>query len=262
MSLYLPLTDVLDAEVDPGRRALDIGCGRGEWLTLLKAHGWQTSGVDSNASMVEVARSRGLDVSLADAFDYLRGCGDNSFSLITAFHVVEHLTHDALATLLMEIQRVLSPSGFVILETPNPENLTVASWTFHLDSTHEKPLPPLLLQFLVEDSGLKAPTIVRINGSWKGEDGSLPSNPLARMFSNGPDYAVIATNGSNTEGPLVDAVASFAAKVSEPNPVDVGAIIQYGKDLENLQSASRKHGPSFISCNRSMRQDQGFGRKS
>ncbi|WP_210318580.1 glycosyltransferase [Aureimonas endophytica] len=236
MSVYLPLTEVVDPRAGPGLRALDIGCGRGEWLSLLREKGWQASGVDSNASMAEVAQALGIDVSVADAIEYLRGCADDSFSLITAFHVVEHLKHSALTTLLREVQRVLSPGGLVILETPNPENLTVASWSFHMDPTHEKPLPPALLQFLAETAGLKAPAIVRLNSLQREADGSFPSSPLVAMFANGPDYAVIATNGGDQENPLVEAVASFAAQAGEPGPVDVTAILHSARVSEKLSS--------------------------
>ncbi len=228
LSLYLPLIELIATNTGEARKALDIGCGRGEWLTLLKENGWHAVGVDSNVSMAEVAHSRGLDVVVADAIAYLADCADASLSLVTAFHVVEHLPLDVLSALLHQIERVLAPGGMVILETPNPENLLVSTWTFHLDPTHEKPVPPLLLQFQVEAAGLFDPVILRLNGSYKTEAGEYSSVPLMAMLSNGPDYAIVATKASADPKSLANAVNAFVAEAGDPPPVDLHAIVTAG----------------------------------
>ena len=95
-------------------------------------------------------------------------------AVVSAFHLVEHVPIDYLIDLLNECYRVLAETGLLILETPNPENLTVGTWSFHMDPTHNKPLPPLLLEFLVQNAGFEDTAIVRLNGSDpKAEEGPL-----------------------------------------------------------------------------------------
>ncbi|MGA0562018.1 glycosyltransferase [Ancylobacter sp. VNQ12] len=223
-SVYLPLIEQIAKNTPAGRRALDIGCGRGEWLGLIAEHGWNAIGVDSNASMTAIAEANGIEVISADALDYLRTCEADSFGLITAFHVVEHIEHGMLTDLLNEVERVLMPGGVVILETPNPENLTVASWSFHMDPTHQAPLPPALLQFFVRATGLEQPAIVRLNSQTQMQDGVPVASAIVGLFTNAPDYSIIASKpGAGTD--IADAIAQFASVTTEPTPTNLGALI-------------------------------------
>src|SRR5947209_5805211 len=123
LSIYLPLANGLKLQHRAARKALDIGSGRGEWLSLLSAEGWDVTGVEPND--IANANSDLANVVRSDALDYLAGCESQSCALVTAFHVVEHVRIDYLLKMLREIRRVIVPGGLIILETPNPENLTV-----------------------------------------------------------------------------------------------------------------------------------------
>src|SRR5436190_2781727 len=70
---------------------LDIGCGRGEFLALLKEHRIGARGIDTNAGMIAAARGRGLDVAEADALAHLQSLPDSSLGGIIASQVIEHL---------------------------------------------------------------------------------------------------------------------------------------------------------------------------
>jgi O-antigen chain-terminating methyltransferase len=133
--------------------ALDLGCGRGEWLTILREAGLEGYGVDCNAFAVEHCRARHLEVAEGDVLDHLEKCGDESLGAITAFHIVEHLPIESLLILLSHAVRVLRPGGVLVIETPNVANVTVGASTFHLDPTHVTALHPLLLEFLVRAHG-------------------------------------------------------------------------------------------------------------
>lgn len=135
---------------------LDIGCGRGEFLELLRTAGISARGLDLNLEMVEICRARGLDVSHGDALGYLRGLPDESLGGLFAAQVVEHLQPDYLLALLSEAQRVLRPGAAIALETIN-----VACWyaffqSYIRDITHARPLHPETLQYLVTASGFGA----------------------------------------------------------------------------------------------------------
>ncbi|HWW44777.1 MAG TPA: class I SAM-dependent methyltransferase, partial [Acidimicrobiia bacterium] len=125
---------------------LDLGCGRGEWLTLLAEEGIDGYGVDYSSLAVESCGARGLRVVEHDALEHLEKCDDASFGAVTAFHLIEHLEPPAMLRLFAEVIRVLRTGGVFIVETPNVANLIVGASTFHLDPTHVTPIHPLLLE--------------------------------------------------------------------------------------------------------------------
>lgn len=189
-----------------GKALLDLGCGRGEWLALVKAEGYQAWGVDLNATNVTITRQRGLDVRYEDALTTLENCEDNSIGMITSFHLVEHLSNEQLRTLLREALRVLAPEGTLLLETPNPQNLLVGSCNFYLDPTHVRPIPPDFMQFLAEYSGFARAEILPLHPV----DDSLhlpnegETSRRVNHYLYGPqDYAMLAVKAaeSNTTDP-------------------------------------------------------------
>ena len=173
---------------------LDLGCGRGEWLELLKDHHIPAYGVDSNAVMVERTQTLGLDARQADALQHLRELPDNCVSAMTAFHVVEHIPFDALISWLDEAMRVIVPGGLILLETPNPETIRVGATTFYNDPTHRNPIPPSVLKFLVEHRGFEAAEILRLHPFADGllQEPTADAELLNRVLFGPQDYAVIA----------------------------------------------------------------------
>jgi O-antigen chain-terminating methyltransferase len=149
------------ATLDRGDRpVVDIGCGRGDWLSLLATEGIPAYGIDTNVRSVEQAQRLGLDARHGDVFTHLAELPVGSLAAITAFHLVEHLTIDQLVELLGDAFRALMPGGLLILETPNPENFVVGTKDFYMDPTHHNPLPSPLLAFLVGSQGFRD-TVVR-----------------------------------------------------------------------------------------------------
>jgi len=151
-SVYLPY---LENILRSGKElvVLDIGCGRGEFLELLRDRGHEAAGVDANPVMVDRCHALGLNVERADAIEHLRTLRAGQYTVVTAFHVVEHLPHSRLCALIDEALRILRPGGLLILETPNPQNLVVGASSFYLDPTHLNPIPPALLRFVAEARG-------------------------------------------------------------------------------------------------------------
>jgi O-antigen chain-terminating methyltransferase len=172
---------------------IDIACGRGEWLELLADNGIEARGVDSNSLQATQCRARGLDVSEQDLFSFLKTVADASAGALTGFHIIEHLSFNALVTLLDEVMRVLRPGGVVIFETPNPENLVVGSNYFYLDPTHRHPLPTELMEFLFKHRGFEQVEILPLHPWESGRvagEGELAERFNAYIY--GPmDYAVV-----------------------------------------------------------------------
>jgi O-antigen chain-terminating methyltransferase len=145
---------------------------------------------------------RGLDVKIEDALAYLKTLPDNAVGALTGFHIIEHLELDVFIALLEEAHRVVRPGGIVIFETPNPENVVVGSCNFYIDPTHQRPLPPVLTQFLVEAGGFADVDIHRVNAHLlpqlflEPEEHDPPAlravvDYLRSAFLCAPDYSVI-----------------------------------------------------------------------
>ncbi len=192
LKVYLPLLEAahIGSEAMP---MLDIGCGRGEWLEILKAEGLNATGVDTNSIAVAQCRERGLDARETDALSYLRALPFESVGAVTGFHIVEHLPFDVLMKLLDECVRVIKPGGAVIFETPNPQNVLVGSCNFYFDPTHRNPLPSPVLKFLVESRGFARVEVMNLHPSTaepvKGE-GELVER-FNELFYGAMDYAVV-----------------------------------------------------------------------
>lgn len=194
LTVYLPYVSAAQAGSDQAP-IIDIGCGRGEWLELLKQAGWVAQGIDCNRLMIDECRNRGLDVVESDAINWLRGLAPASIGMVTGFHIIEHLPHEQLIDLLDETVRVLRPGGIAIFETPNPENILVGSYKYYIDPTHRNPLPPDMVKYLVEYRGLCQVSILRLHAdaeiSMVQDDNSELAKQFNKYFHGPMDYAVI-----------------------------------------------------------------------
>ena len=190
LKVYLPFLEPLKTAY-PDCQALDLGCGRGEWLELLRDLGISAHGVDLDSNMLSVCQDLNLSVTVDNAITYLQKLPNESQISVSGFHIAEHLNFDDLQILVQESQRVLKPGGLLILETPNPENIIVASCSFYLDPTHQRPIPPDLLLFLAEYYKFSKFKILRLNESQELIEGQNLS--LLDILKNvSPDYALIA----------------------------------------------------------------------
>jgi Methylase involved in ubiquinone/menaquinone biosynthesis len=206
-------------------KVLDLGCGRGEWIELVSENGFEALGVDIDDGMLQACKTLNLDVIHVDALEFLKQSPDDSFVVVSGFHIAEHLPFDILQNLIKEALRVLKPGGLLILETPNPENIKVATVSFWLDPTHIRPLPPPLLSFLTEHYGFERVKTLRLQ-----EDKNIKNldyvSLLQVLYSPSPDYAIIAQKHASTE-----ITALFNDVFSK----------EYGVTLESLAEKFQNH---------------------
>lgn len=135
---------------------LDIGCGRGEWLKILKDRAFESYGIDTNPVSVARCRDLGLRVSEIDARGHLSKLDDESLGVISLFQVIEHFPLGEIPLLLGEALRVLKPGGMLVAEFPNIQSVRVGANTFWLDPTHLRPLHPLFVEFVAIELGFTA----------------------------------------------------------------------------------------------------------
>jgi O-antigen chain-terminating methyltransferase len=142
---------------------LDVGCGRGEWLEVLRDAGFRARGIDYNRIQIQHCKQLSLDVIESEALTYLRSPADESLNAVTAFHFVEHLPIQTLVRFIDEVGRKLRPGGLLLVETPNPENLLVGSCNFYLDPTHQKPIPIPTMKLLLEARGFRCLQVMKLH---------------------------------------------------------------------------------------------------
>lgn len=197
LQAYVPFIQPLTSLYQPAI-ALDLGCGRGEWLELAGETGFDARGVDLDDGMLAACHEYGLNAENVDALAALRRTPDNSIAVVSAFHVVEHMPFDVARAVMAEALRVLQPGGLLILETPNPDNLVVGASRFYQDPSHERPIPPELLRFAVEHTGFHRTKFLGLQ-----EAPELHTASPVRLFQvlndASPDYAVVAQKTASAD---------------------------------------------------------------
>ncbi len=194
---YFPFIQPLE-RLYPESKAVDLGCGRGEWLEILIQTGFAPLGIDMDKGMLDACTERGLPVELGDALSSLKKLPNESQALVSGFHIAEHIPFKDLKVLVAEALRVLKPAGLLILETPNAENLVVGTHNFYLDPTHERPIPHLLLDFLIEFSGFSRSKLMRLHEPSVLANGG-PVDLMDVLGGASPDYAIVAQKMASAE---------------------------------------------------------------
>jgi len=181
---------------------LDLGCGRGEFLELLKEAGVEAKGIDGNREMIHACRDKGLVAEVGDIVAAVAEARSGEASGIFAAQVIEHLPPTVIRKFLGDCYRVLRADGRIVLETVNPESV-VAFVAFYRDLTHQKPLHPETLEFMLLAVGFREVTIryaspvserARLLSVTDGSD-TLNQNfeKLNALLFGDQDYAVIGT---------------------------------------------------------------------
>lgn len=134
---------------------LDLGCGKGEFLELLRGEGVEAYGVDLNEQMVQICQEKELRVVQEEALQHLAGLPEASLGGLFAAHLVEHLSPTALVELIQQAWEKLGQEAYLAFETPNPLCVWALVNYFYLDMSHIKPIHPQALSFLLEMHGFR-----------------------------------------------------------------------------------------------------------
>lgn len=168
---------------------LDIGCGRGEFLEILKMNGVNATGIDINKQKVEYCKKKNLKVVHASFKKYLTDQPDNAFDGIFASQVIEHLSFDELTSFFRLCFKKLQQDGILVVETVNPHCFP-AFKLFYLDPSHVKPLFPEVVKFFFVSSGYKKVKLLYLHPVNPKINMKLPASYLQFKCA---DYAVVGT---------------------------------------------------------------------
>jgi len=185
-------------------KVLDLGCGRGEFLELLRDQGIPAEGVDLNGQMADICLDKGLLCERKDILEKLAEQENDSLGGVFSSQVVEHLPPDYLRSLIQVAHLKLAPGGTLVLETVNPTSVFALVEIYLLDLSHEKPLHPQALKYLVESAGFKEAEVLfseplkeeRLQPLPGADETSAILNAdidaLNRLLFAPPNYAVVA----------------------------------------------------------------------
>ena len=136
-------------------KVVDLGCGRGEFLDLLRGAGIAAYGVDMSEAMVSACRQRALDARQEDILEHLAGLPEGSLGGIFCAQVVEHLEPAGVIRFFELALMALGEGGALVVETLNPRSLATFTNALYVDLGHLRPLHPLTLTFLAESVGFR-----------------------------------------------------------------------------------------------------------
>ena len=186
-----------------GASVVDIGCGRGEFLELLKEAGYEAKGVDVYQEYVDYCQMQGLDVVQGDGIRFLSEL-KNKVDGIFVGQVVEHLKLEQLVELCNISYQQLNTGGCAIFETPNPTSLSIYTNAFYMDPSHIKPVHPLTLQYFLRNAGFEDTQILytetskvnveipKIDVGQASQSFNEVMDKIGHMLFGSQDYAIIA----------------------------------------------------------------------
>ena len=111
IALKNKLSLINDLQKSKGK-LLDIGAGTGDFLLVAKNDGWNAIGIEPSEKANAIAQRKGVELK-----SNLSDFEDNSFDIITMWHVLEHVPN--LENQIKELKRLIKPTGSIIIAVPN-----------------------------------------------------------------------------------------------------------------------------------------------
>lgn len=186
------------------KHVLDIGCGRGEFLSLLAENGINSEGADIYKPYVDYCRMKGFKAVCMDGIEYLNSLEKTDGIFVG--QVVEHLETSQIIRLCNTAYEKLTEGGCIVIETPNPTSLIIYTNAFYIDPSHVKPVHPLTMRYYLEKAGFRNIEVIYTESSRPDQKipeliGSFAANAeefnaamktVSDIIFGSQDYAVIA----------------------------------------------------------------------
>lgn len=186
------------------KNILDIGCGRGEFLSLMKENDIPAKGIDIYEPYVDYCKMNGFDAVCGDGIQYLSE--SDMLDGIFVGQVVEHLELNSIINLCNHAYEKLTDGGCIVIETPNPTSLAIYTNAFYIDPSHIKPVHPLTMRYFLEKAGFRKIEIIytenslpqesipalKISNSENTEEFNIAMKKVSDMLFGSQDYAIIA----------------------------------------------------------------------
>jgi len=194
LSIYDSLIDTIINNSDV-ENLLDLGCGRGEFLQRVSKKIPNSIGIEFDSNMISLCKENGLNIIEGDVIQSLANYDDESISIITIFHVIEHLNNDDLSQLIKECYRILNKDGVLIIETPSIDSILVSTKQFYIDPTHINHIHPEGLNFLLQHIGFQQSKYFFIHGGPLSNDFPLKITRILNGVAQ--DLLFVCAKGEN-----------------------------------------------------------------
>ena len=184
-------------------KVFDFGCGRGEFLRLLKEAGIPAYGMDMYEEYRITGQLYGVDIETGDAFTALEQAEEPLGGIFCA-QVIEHIGFKNIQKLCKLAYDKLEEGAYLILETPNPMCVSTFANFFYLDPTHDKPVHPLMMEYLLKsigfseiqllwpDHSLEPLPKIRGDGIENLDEVNRAIERVSNLLFGSQDYAVVA----------------------------------------------------------------------
>ena len=224
---------------------LDIGCGRGELLQRWNKKIPNSIGIEQDQNMINLCESLGLHILKGEALEVLYSLESRSISLITIFHMIEHIESNKLTLLLEQCHRVLKDDGILIMETPSIDNLLVSSKLFYIDSTHINPINPDRIIFDIECAGFIKANYYFINGGPLQNSSSLK---LTRVLNGvAQDLSIIACKSQEISDYIFNINLDWESDLSQaPNTLEAATSFDLALESSLTQQNKLIHDQSKL----------------
>ena len=180
---------------------MDVGCGRGEFLELLSENSIEAYGVDLYEGFVNLCNGKGLRVFREDAISAIKKA--HHLGGIFAGQIVEHLTLKQILELCESADSALADDACLIIETPNPTSLAIYTHAFYIDPSHQKPVHPLTMKYILEKVGFthidivytecsRIPAIIPVLEGENNVEFNNAMKEVENILFGSQDYAIIA----------------------------------------------------------------------
>jgi len=193
--IYLPQVEAAVTRTD-GKPVMDLGCGDGAWVSLLSSRGTPAFGIDTNSARVAEGVERGLDLREGDAVSALTEAETGSLSVVSAHHLIEHLSFETAAWIVREAVRVLAPGGILLFEIPNGANALAGQFPCHTAPVSQGRSTDHVFRVLFETAGFH-PVELRHLNSHEQLDTVLSqsdvNHDLALLLFGPQDVAIFGT---------------------------------------------------------------------
>ena len=217
---------------------LDIGCGRGEFLKKWQKYTPNVIGIENDSKMAKVCRLKNLNIIEDNALDSLQKLSDNSISIITIFHLIEHLEFEYISDVLSDCLRVLHDDGILIIETPSIDNIIVSIKNFYLDHSHKTHINPDSFTFLMENIGFESVKHYFLRGG-PMEDSEY--NKLTRVFNGvAQDILFISTKSKSMGNYIFEKNTEWELKLRQGITTMQAAIDFDLTNINNYKSLENK----------------------
>ena len=241
-SKYDFLIDLIIKDIE-NPKFIDIGSGRGEWIQKWSNKVEDCFGIENDQEMISLCREKGLNIIDGDAIDILPTLSTNSVSILTMFHMIEHINYKQCRKILSECYRVLSEDGIFIIETPSIDNLIVSTNTFYLDHTHISHINPEALKFSMKSIGFDKVSDFYINGGPMKDD---KHSKITRILNGvAQDLLIVATKNVSKSKLIFHEDIDWQEKLNQA-PKTMQACVDFDLrnekillDLKNVNSYSK-----------------------